>query len=106
MEATPSPHEIAIAGWVTELSRRAPVPTENSIVKVNKPTVKRMTLFRSSVVAMIRGVSCPLATWIATINELKVKTMNAIDEVITKSAIAIVCSLLLGANPGNHPRSN
>ena len=34
----------------------------NSIVNVNSPTVKRMTLFRSSAVAMIRGESCPLAT--------------------------------------------
>ena len=35
-----------------------------------------MTLSRSSVVAMMRGVYCPLATWIATSSEPKVKTTN------------------------------
>ena len=39
-----------------------------------------MALSRSSVVAMIRGVSWPLATWMATIIEPKVNTVNAIDE--------------------------
>ena len=35
-----------------------------------------MTLSRSSVVAMIRGVYCPLAIWIATSSEPKVKIMS------------------------------
>ena len=43
-------------------SMRATVPRANSSVKTNSPTVIRMTLSRSNVVAMIRGVSCPLAT--------------------------------------------
>ena len=38
--------------------------------------MKRMELSRSKVVAMILGVSCPPATWIATRREPKVKTMN------------------------------
>ena len=38
------------------------------------PTVNRIPLSRSSVVAMIRGVYCPPATWIATSSEPKVNT--------------------------------
>ena len=42
-----------------------------------------MTLSRSSVVAMMRGVYCPLATWIATSSEPKVKTTNDSVSVMT-----------------------
>ena len=42
-----------------------------------------MTLSRSSVVAMMRGVYCPLATWIATSSEPNVKTSNDSDSVMT-----------------------
>ena len=55
---------------------RATVPRAKSSVKTNNPTVRRMTLLRSNVVAIIRGVSCPLATWIATSNEPKVNTIK------------------------------
>ena len=46
------------------------------MVKTKQPTVNRITLSRSSVVAMIRGVYCPPATWIATSSEPNVKTRN------------------------------
>ena len=45
-------------------------------MKTKTPTVVRMALSRSSVVAMMRGVYWPPATWIATSNEPKVKTRN------------------------------
>ncbi len=41
-----------------------------------RPTVYLITRSRSSVVAMMRGVSCPLAIWIATSSEPKVNTTN------------------------------
>ena len=43
---------------------------------MNSPTVYLTTLSRSKVVAMIRGVICPLATCIATSSEPNVKTTN------------------------------
>ena len=48
----------------------------NNKVKTKYPTVKRILLSRKSVVAMIRGVYCPPATWMATSRELKVNTIK------------------------------
>ncbi len=45
-------------------------------VKTKSPTLNRTTLSRSSVVAIIRGVSWPLATWMATSKDPNVKTRN------------------------------
>ncbi len=72
------------------------------MVKMNRPTVKRMTLLRSSVVAMIRGVSCPLATWIATRSDPKVKTMN---EIVSVSTVFRASDVPAGVAPnqGTHP---
>ena len=61
-----------------EVFTRLITPMAKRSVKINNPTVKRMTLSRSSVVAMIRGVSCPLAICMATSREPKVKTMKAV----------------------------
>ena len=52
-----------------------------------------MTLSRSSVVAMMRGVYWPLATWIATSSEPKVKTMNDRENVMTALNIAFAPSI-------------
>ena len=41
-----------------------------------RPTVYLITRSRSSVVAMMRGVSCPPAIWIATSREPNVNTTN------------------------------
>ena len=57
------------------------------MVKTKQPTVNRITLSRSSVVAMIRGVYCPPATWIATSSEPNVKTRNERFSVITVSSM-------------------
>jgi hypothetical protein len=57
-------------------------PTAQNNVKANRPTANRITLLRSSVVAMIRGVSCPPATWMATSSEPKVNTRNEIVSVM------------------------
>ena len=62
IDAIPSTHAIVTANFGTSVSNRAPVPTANIMEKVNSPTVNLMTLFRSSVVAINRGVSWPLAT--------------------------------------------
>ena len=56
-------------------------------VKTKQPTVNRMTLSRSSVVAMIRGVYCPPATWIATSSEPNVKTRKERFNVTTVSSM-------------------
>ena len=45
-------------------------------VNTNSPTLPRTTLSRSSVVAMMRGVSWPPAIWIATSSEPNVNTTN------------------------------
>src|SRR6187455_602089 len=51
-------------------------------------TVYFTTLSHSSVVAMIRGVSCELATWIATSSEPKVNTTNDNAAVTMSSSVA------------------
>ena len=56
-------------------------------MKTKQPTVNRITLSRSSVVAMIRGVYCPPATWIATSSEPNVKTRNERFIVTTVSSM-------------------
>src|SRR3954451_14446819 len=71
------------AGWGSDGSIRALVPTANSMVNVNRPTLQRITLLRRSAVAMMRDVSWPLATWIAIRINPKVKTMNDIISVST-----------------------
>ena len=60
----------------TVSSRVDSAPGPQRAGKTKRPTVKRMTLSFSSVVAMIRGVYCPLATCTATSREPKVKTMK------------------------------
>ena len=45
----------------TVVSNLANTPVAKRSVKMKRPTVKRMVLLRSKVVAMIRGVSCPPA---------------------------------------------
>ena len=58
-------------------------PIAKSSVKMNNPAVFRIVLSRSSMVAIIRGVSCPLATWIATSIDPNVKTTKAsVNEMI------------------------
>ncbi len=57
-----------------------------------------MTLSRSSVVAMMRGVYCPLATWIATNSEANVKTSN--DSVSVMTALE---SALAPSSPSPYP---
>ena len=79
----PSTHAIVTANFGTSVSNRAPVPTANIMLKVNSPTVNLMTLFRSSVVAINRGVSWPLATWITISSDPNVKTMKAVVRVST-----------------------
>ncbi len=51
---------------------RLPQISEN----INNPTIQRMTLSRSSVVAMMRGVYWPPAIWMATSSEPNVNTRN------------------------------
>ena len=58
-----------------------------TIVKTKQPTVNRITLSRSSVVAMIRGVYWPPATWMATSSEPNVNTRKERFSVITVSSI-------------------
>ncbi len=48
----------------------------NNRVNMFRPTEYLITRSRSSVVAMMRGVSCPLAIWIATSSDPNVKTTN------------------------------
>ena len=67
---------------------------------MNKPTVNRIALSRSNVAAMIRGVSCPLATWIATSREPKVKTVNVSVSVTIVSRTVCVPDRLQG--DGSH----
>src|SRR4051812_32389569 len=55
---------------------RASTPRLNASVRTNSAMIDRIVLSRSKVVAMILGVSCALAIWIATRNELDVNTMN------------------------------
>src|SRR6267154_4888633 len=62
----------------------------NIMEKINRPTVYLTTSFRSSVVAMIRGVNCALATCIATSKEPKVKTTN--ESVAVTKACSTVCA--------------
>jgi len=64
------------------------VSTRSAKTRVNtkQPMVNRITLSRSSVVAMIGGVYCPPATWIATSSEPHVKTSNERFNVITVSS--------------------
>jgi hypothetical protein len=45
-------------------------------------------LSRNSIVAMMRGVSCPLATWIATSSDPKVNTRKDSASVMTVPYIA------------------
>jgi hypothetical protein len=71
-------------------SGRETAPMAKSIVNTKSPTVPRMTLSRNSVVAMIRGLSCPLATWIATSIDPKVKTRNESVSVMMVCIAAVV----------------
>ena len=71
------------------VSNLANTPAAKSRVKVKRPTVKRMELSRSNVVAMILGVNCPPATWMATRREPKVKTMNVSVSVMIVSIISV-----------------
>ena len=61
---------------LTVSSVRVSARTAKARVKRKTPTITRMTLSRSRVVAMMRGVYWPPATWIATSSEPNVKTMN------------------------------
>ena len=54
----------------------------NTSVNTNRPTLPRTTLSRSSVVAMMRGVSWTPATWIATSSDPNVNTTNESVSVI------------------------
>ena len=67
----------------TFLSRRSSAITAKTSVKTKRPTLYLTTLSRKSVVAMIRGVNCPPAIWIATNSEPNVKTRNDSVSVIT-----------------------
>ena len=68
-----------------------------------------MTLSRSSVVAIMRGVYWPLATWMATSSEPNVKTTNERLSVMTVLASALAPSIPSSsphrpsASPGFHP---
>ena len=65
----------ATSSW-TRPSSRSRAITEKISANTNNPTLYRTTLSRSSVVAMMRGVSCPPAICTATSSEPKVKTRN------------------------------
>ena len=81
--------------------RLSPVTAKTS-VKTDRPTLYRTTLSRSSVVAMIRGVSCPPATWIATSSEPNVNTRN--DSVSVMTVWYNDCAPA-GSNPTRRQRS-
>ena len=59
---------------------------------VHAAMAKRMTLSRSNVVAMMRGVYCPPATWMATSSEPKVNTMKERLKVSTALNIVLAPS--------------
>ncbi len=71
---------------LTVSSIRVSTRTAKARVKRKMPTIVRMTLSRSRVVAMMRGVYWPPATWIATSSEPKVKTMNEMLRVMKSSS--------------------
>ena len=75
-EKMPSMPATSRSSCFTVSSIRVSTRTAKARVNTNMPTIARMTLSRSSVVAMMRGVYWPPATWIATSSEPKVKTMN------------------------------
>ena len=72
----PSSPATNISNWFTVSFILDRTRTQNASVKTKTPTTVRMALSRNSVVAMMRGVYCPPATWIATSSEPKVKTRN------------------------------
>src|SRR3954447_2161330 len=76
VEVPPSSAEQVSSRYCTCDCERASVPMLKLKVSTNSATIQRMVLSRSSVVAMMRGVSCALAIWIATSSELKAKTMK------------------------------
>src|SRR5262245_450292 len=69
-------------------SRRFCDVSAKSSVKMNRLTVYLTTSLRSSVVAMMRGVICALATWIATSNDPNVNTTNDRVAVTTSCRVA------------------
>jgi hypothetical protein len=72
---------------------RASVPTLKASVSTNNAMMSRMVLSRSSVVAMMRGVSWALAIWIATSSELKANTMKAtVAETTLSSVVSTVAT--------------
>ena len=72
---------VTISG--TRFSRRSSAMTAKISENTNRPTLYRTTLSRSSVVAMIRGVSWPPAICMATSSEPNVKTRNDSVSVMT-----------------------
>jgi len=88
MVATPTtPTRIVIRRCACVSARWSAISAMIS-VKTNKPTLKRTTLSRRSAVAMIRGVSWALATWIATSSDPNVNTRNESASVTTVWNIA------------------
>ena len=72
----PSSAATSVTSCGTTSTVRLSALTANSSVNMFRPTVYLITRSRSSVVAMMRGVSWPLAIWIATSSEPNVKTTN------------------------------
>jgi hypothetical protein len=90
MERRPRTAVVHVTRRGTVSSIRATVPMANNRVMRNRPTVNRMTLSRNKVVAMIRGVSWPLAIWMATISEPNVKTINeSVSVMIVCRAVSV-----------------